>query len=260
MENKWKKKYQLIIWTITLVIVVCALIYHFGEVLNLGCNDDPVDMQEFDFTGEDVKRIVVELDAANVEVTCGDKLSVSHNIPEKYAPEIKNNGDTLTVSQKSITANINPIAKNYKVEVVVPKNTVLTALHAEVDAGNVEVTALNGDAIRIEIDKGNINISDSEFDSSILSADMGNIQIESSNLGQMNYEVDMGNVSLQNSDVSSGEIITDIGNITIDGNIDYLYASSEIGSIEITTPNPEKAHLKLECEIGSASVNGEVWK
>ena len=260
MENKWKKKYQLIIWTITLVIVVCALIYHFGEVLNLGCNDDPVDMQEFDFTGEDVKRIVVELDAANVEVTCGDKLSVSHNIPEKYAPEIKNNGDTLTVSQKSITANINPIAKNYKVEVVVPKNTVLTALHAEVDAGNVEVTALNGDAIRIEIDKGNINISDSEFDSSILSADMGNIQIESSNLGQMNYEVDMGNVSLQNSDVSSGEIITDIGNITIDGNIDYLYASSEIGSIEITTPNPEKAHLKLECEIGSASVNGEAWK
>ena len=260
MENKWKKKYQLIIWTITLVIVVCALIYRFGGVLNLGSNDEPVNMQEFDFTGEDVKRIVVELDVANVEVTCGDKLSVSHNIPEKYAPEIKNNGGTLTVSQKSIAANINPIAKNYKVEVVVPKNTVLTALHAEVDAGNVEISTLNGDAIKADVDKGNINISDSEFDSSILSADMGNIQIESSNLGDAEYTVDMGNVSLQNSDISSGEIITDIGNITIDGDIDYLYASSEIGSIEITTPNPEKEHLKLECMIGSASVNGVAWE
>jgi len=260
MENKWKKKYQLIIWTITLVIVVCALIYHFGGVLNLGSNDDPVDMQEFDFTGEDVKRIVVELDVANVEVTCGDKLSVSHNIPEKYAPEIKSDGDTLTVSQKNIKANINPIAKNYKVKIIVPGDNSLTALRAEVDAGNVEVSALNGDAIKAEVDKGNIIISDSEFNSSILSADMGNIQIESSNLGDMDYTVDMGNVSLQNSDVSSGEITTDIGNITIDGNIDYLYASSEIGSIEITTPNPEKAHLKLECEVGSASVNGEAWK
>ena len=260
MENKWKNKYKLIIWTITLVIVVCALIYRFGGVLNLGSNDDSVNMQEFDFTGEDVKRIVVELDAANVEVSCGDKLSVSHNIPEKYAPEIKNNGGTLTVSQKSITANINSIAKNYKVEIVVPNDTFLDSLSIEADAGNAEVSLLNGDAIRIEIDKGNINISDSEFDSSILSADMGNIQIESSNLGQMNYEVDMGNVSIKDSDISTGEIVTDIGNITIDGNIDYLYASSEIGSIEITTPNPEKEHLKLECEIGSASVNGEAWK
>ena len=89
---------------------------------------------------------------------------------------------------------------------------------------------------------------------------MGNIQIESSNLGQMNYTVDMGNVSLQNSDISAGSISTDVGNITVDGKIDELYASSEIGSIEITTPEPKASKLNLECEIGSATVNGKAWK
>ena len=83
MENKnWGKKYMLVLWSITLVVILCGLAYNLGvfgfhylSATNVG------EYEDFDYSGEEFSSIEVNIDAADLDIRYGDTYMVSTNIP-----------------------------------------------------------------------------------------------------------------------------------------------------------------------------------
>ena len=200
MENKkWTKKYLLIIWLITLVVVVVAIFGHtysffkfswFGTKVNLGDAKE----QTYDFSNETVEEIVIDMNAADINITSGNALSVSTTFPEKCQPTVKVEKGKLIIDQTKKVSHVNNLYDDSRVDIVIPKDAVdnivmdvhagdidiqgikVTVLDMEVNAGDIDINDLSGDSIEIEANAGDINV-DANVKAIEVNANAGDIDI-----------------------------------------------------------------------------------
>ena len=130
MENKnWGKKYMLVLWLITLVVIICGLAYNLGgfgfhylSATNVG------EYEDFDYSGEEFSSIEVNVDAADLDIRYGDTYMVSTNIPKKYQPVINVKDGKLEIQQKKLNHSINSfksLKEECSIEITIPTGTKL---------------------------------------------------------------------------------------------------------------------------------------
>ena len=246
MENKnWGKKYMLVLWSITLVVIICGLIYNIGgfglHLAHLSSTKLTADdYTDFDFTSETFSSIDMDVAAADIDINYGDAYMVSTNIKEKYLPTIEVKNDTLIIREKQTGRGVNSFNDDCKINIIVPKGTKLENVEIEADAGDIDVAELEGKKLIIEADAGDIDVMNVKFDSTSISADAGDIDIIDSNTGRTTVGADMGDV-------------------TVDGRFEYLKASCDLGSINVDSEDANYDNMDLDVELGSIEVNGKNW-
>ena len=264
MENKnWTKKYQIIIRTITLIIVLGSICYHFlgfSEMIGFANkNESSNDTTEYDFTGESISAIDIDMDAADLDISYGDKFTVSHNIDKKYQPNVELKNGELSITQSITRKSIHSLSDDFKIDIVIPRDSKLDKLGINIDAGDIDVLAITGKGFNLDADAGDINIVGVEFDKTSIAADAGNIGIEDSSLGKLSIDADMGEINLNDVVFSDGDIEADMGNVEVSGKFEKLDANCDLGNIEIVTPDLDAVDLNLDCSLGEITVNGKAW-
>lgn len=263
MENKnWSKKYMLILWTITLVVIVCGLAYNIGGFGMHLVSKSSAEYTDYDFSKEKFSSIEVDVDATDLDISYGDTYMVSSNIPEKYQPVIKVNEGKLKIQNKKFKQNFNSIKSledECNIEIIVPKGTKLDNVEIDVDAGDIDIKDIEGKKLEISADAGDIDVANINFEVTTISADAGSITAEDSNIGKLTIEADLGGIDIKNTDFTYGKLAADMGDITIDGSFEELDAYCDLGSIDITTPDPDRDKMNLDISLGSITVNGKNW-
>lgn len=257
MENKnWSKMYMLIIWSITLVVILGGLAYNVGGFGFSRISSSAY--ADYDFSNQEFSSIDVDVAAADVDIRYGDDYMVSTNISEKYRPTINVKNGKLTIQQKRTKHKLNSL-KDASIEITIPKGVELETIEIDANAGDIDVDVLAGKQLIISADAGDIDLNNLVFESASISADAGNIDLKDCNLGNITVEADMGEIELENVDFENGKLSADMGNISVDGSFKELDAFCDMGSIDITTPNPNRDSMNLNVSLGSISVNGEKW-
>ena len=264
MENKnWGKKYMLVLWSITLVVILCGLAYNLGgfgfhylSATNVG------EYEDFDYSGDEFSSIEVNVDAADLDIRYGDTYMVSTNIPKKYQPVINVKDGKLEIQQKKLNHPINSfksLKEECSIEITIPTGTKLEDVDIVVDAGDIDIETVKGKSISISADAGDIDLKNVEFESTTVDADAGDIEAKDSKLGKLKIEADLGDIDADKTDFDYGKITADMGDISIDGAFNRLEAECDLGNINITTPNPDYDNMDLDVSLGSITVNGKKW-
>ncbi len=263
MENKgFKKKYLVIIWTVTLIVMVCALIYHVfgftGKIISLGSNSKTGEAY-YDFNGNEVSVINIDITAADIDIEYGDNFDVTYNGKEKYTPLIDYKDGKLDISYDKDISMFGNDLDDYKLTVRIPEGTKLDELYIDVDAGDIDVNQINGSKLTVDTDAGDYNVSDVVFDEIELVADAGDIEIENSQCDSMEISASLGSVDVIETNFRDGTLNVEVGDISVEGEFESLKADCELGNINIVTSNPEDADIDVNCELGNVRVNGKKY-
>ncbi|MCR5581270.1 MAG: DUF4097 domain-containing protein [Pseudobutyrivibrio sp.] len=256
METKnFKKKYLLVIWIATFIVIITALLTHMFNFFEFGLK---MDNFEYDFSGESIEDIKVELDAADIDIEYGDHTLVTYYGAAKYEPEVSCSDGKLSIISKNHIRNINHM-NDYKIRIMIPTGTTLDSLVVAVDAGDIDIVDVKGDEMTVDTDAGDYRVTDVAFTKGSLTADAGDIKISDSVFDSMKVDADLGNIDIKNVKADAVQLNVEAGDVNADGDFKKLEATCELGAIDITVPDPDQVDLDLDCELGSIEVNGKDW-
>lgn len=263
MENKnWTKKYQIILWSVTLLIVLIALFYHFFNFsYNVfgffgGERTAALESMEDETFNGNLEEIYVDMDAADLDIYYANEFRVSHNYPPKYEPKITFDDGKLSIIQSMKKAHLNDLG-DYKVEIAIPTGTKLETLNVSVDAGDIDIDDIDGEDFVVSVDAGDIDVKDVEFDSTDISADAGSIKVKDSKLGGLNVSADLGSIDLKDIEFTKGNLEACCGDIQLEGKFDKVKAVCDLGDIQIEAPSVDVNNIETECSLGNVKVNGK---
>ena len=249
-----------IIITVASIITVIAIIFgvYFnvfrGRNLNFSTSTKQVE-ETLSFNGE-VSVLDMNVDSANITIQKGDKFSVYYNLPEALKPRVELNNGTLRIISTNngfaLFSLPGALGGQHEIRVTLPANTSLKSGRVEVDAGDVNINAVDAEnytfeidtgnlnlesilsnKIMMEVDAGNVNLYHSKTDELQAELDAGNLDMDSSEIFSIRAEVDAGNIEAHNCTISSGTCDTDVGNVSLDGEIGDVRAHSDIGNVSI---------------------------
>lgn len=264
MNKNWSKKYQLILWTVTLIIIVCALIYHvFGFASRFGWGFDSdkdfsMTAKTFDYSGKTVTDVYVNMNAADLDIYYGDEFTVKYDFVEKYAPTVDLTNGKLSIEQKMKVTRVHDIG-DCKLHIIIPRGTKLETVDLDINAGDVDVNALEGKSFSLDVDAGDVDVTKINFEETNVSADAGDIKIEDSSLGRVNVDANLGNIDLKDVEFTTGNVSADAGDISVDGTFEKLKGACDLGAIRVDTPDPDAVDLDLDVSLGDIKVNGKKW-
>lgn len=214
---------------------------------------------------EEIKRIELDLDIANVVVKPNDQewvsVSMENGLKKHYSEEL--DGDKLIV-----TYDVN--GKNYKnapdIVVYVPKDLILEELQIEADLGNVEVCefAQGCEKVDITAKMGNIEVRDSIIEEKCkLKANMGNAQMTNVTCHDAEAHAAMGAVSFEGVVKGDLRLTADMGkaSATVDGDeSDYnLYLYADMGQIHCNGKAHHSEHHNSKYECENAGAIGDIY-
>ena len=202
---------------------------------------------------EEVDEIYIEVDAADITVEDGDRLSVEYKLPDVMKPAIEvKKGKLSFVSRLKGPFSPFDMGKGASVEITVPEGTKLDSFSINLDAGRVSAGSfdtgkfiINSDAGDMEIeemkvgsfeirtDAGNLKISDLTADRADLSLDAGNVIIRDSVIDFLEAKIDAGNIDADDSTINSGSCKTDFGNVSLKGKIGNVKVKSSVGNASV---------------------------
>ncbi|MCR5254757.1 MAG: DUF4097 domain-containing protein [Acetatifactor sp.] len=263
MEKKnGTKLYLLILWTITLIVVVIALFYHVfrfnTEIFHIRNTTSTGPMQVINYNADVIDSINIDMDAADVDITYGNKLQIEHNYPDDLAPSIKVTDGKLLIEQRTDKISFNDLSA-FKINITVPEDTELSSVTLKADAGDIDIQKLNIQTLKIETDAGDISLKDLKSKDLNVSTNAGDIDMDSSEFDYISIDADLGDIDLDDIEFHKGEITADCGDISIEGEFDSLKASCDLGNIDVKVSDPESKDLDLNCDLGSVKVNGQKW-
>ena len=87
-----QKKFSLILWTVTLIIVAVACFMRFGSEFGVG-----LARAEYDYSDETITDIVVNADSIDLDIESGDTFEVKSDYKRANEPEVK-----LSLQQDSL--------------------------------------------------------------------------------------------------------------------------------------------------------------
>ena len=182
-SKKWTKKYLVIIWLITLIVVVAAIWGHmiswtgFRWFSNGGWPAGKnVELKTYDFTNEKITDIAIDMNDADINIKYGDKLSVDASFPEKYEPKVELKGGKLTIYQRDNIKHIKD-SDGFKVDIMIPENTDLDNIKIEVSAGDIDIKDVKAEVLDINANAGDIDINDIAVGKIDIDANAGDIDV-----------------------------------------------------------------------------------
>ncbi len=200
----------------------------------------------------DVDTIEVDIKYAGLTVEYGDDVHVEYNLPESYIPEIGLKNGVLSVVMSNSIRIGDSGWNDFEIKIVIPEGTELDKLDLKLDAGNIEMSDITANDVKIECDAGNIElegiVADS-FDVDVdagnidfrkitadtvsIKADAGNIELRNCTIDIFNADADAGNIETHDCTITRGSVSTDLGNIDLDGEIGDVETHTSLGIINV---------------------------
>ena len=240
MENKkWTKKYLVIIWLITLIVVIAAICGHFFKLASFwgfGFENYDVDVNTYDFSKETVSEIVIDMNAADINIEYGNEFSVDASFPDKYAPTVDMNNGKLEIKQRQNIKNWSG-SNDFLLNITVPNNTTLDTLKIDVSAGDVDIKDIKANKLIIDANAGDIDVNDITSEKITIDANAGDINV-------------MG------STAKNIEVNVNAGDVDITGTYDKIDCDCDLGDIDISAPDTDIDDIDVDCALGSVNVNG----
>ena len=241
MENKrWTKKYLLLIWLITLIVVVAAISGHFYNIrhfFNWGGNPGNVDLKNYDFSNEKVTGISIEMNAADINIDYGNTFSVDASFPEKYTPDVELKNGMLTVSQKQSIKNMHGF-DDFKLDIVIPKDTDLKNIKLDISAGDIDIRNIKLEKLELDANAGDIDIND--------------IIAE-----KINIDANAGDINVMDCTAEKIDLNVNAGDVDVTGNYGKIDCSCDMGDVDIKAPNTDRNDIDVDCALGSVNIVGK---
>lgn len=263
MDNKkWTKKYLVIIWLITLVVVVAAI---WGHFLNFGAFNmfrsgwpagKNVELKTYDFTDEKITALTIDMNEADVNIKYGTKLSIDASFPEKYEPTVNIKGGKLTIYQRDNIKHISD-SDGFKLDIEIPNNTKLDAIKIDVAAGDIDIQDVQTDNLDIDANAGDIDINDITAGKIDIDANAGDIDVSNVTADRVDIDANAGDINLMDSTAKSAEVNANAGDIDITGNYDKIDCECDFGDVDINAPNTERKNINADCSFGSLNVKSK---
>ncbi len=239
-----KKKYLTIIWSITLIIVVVAIIAHLTGFIGFSFGWGKSVSGEEGFGNKDIEELVVDCDIADLDIEYGNEVKVEYNCPKKFLPKIKYESGKLSVTQHKDKEIFNlgfHSNDDYKIIVTIPDDTVVKTMDITLDVGDLDIDEVNCGDIKIRANVGDVSIQKMEANST-------------------DFNLDVGDFNIKNSDIKKLNITCDIGDIDIEGDYEEIDAKAEVGDIDIELDGEvDRNKIKAKCDLGDVTVNGVDW-
>ena len=163
------KKFQLIIWIVTLIIVVGSCIIRFAP-FSSGRSEE----SEYDFSKYSVETVKVDADAADLYIEYGDEFKVNTNYQKNVEPKVTLEDECLTIEQK-YTVNVRNMKDCY-IKITLPKGTMIDTADITASAGDIDIDGVNFDTLKIDADAGDIDINEVTANDFVIEADAGDIE------------------------------------------------------------------------------------
>ena len=243
-SKKWTKKYLLIIWLVTLIVVVAAICGHIGNFGGLrwfsdGWHNGNVNLQNYDFSNEKITDVVIDMNAADINIQDGSEFSIDASFPEKYMPTVEVKNGKLTINQHQSVKNIKNF-DDYKLDIVVP-SAGLDSLKIDIAAGDIDIQNINVKKLDLDANAGDIDINDMVAD-------------------KITVDVNAGDVDVMDTTSKSIEVNANAGDVDITGTYDKIDCDCDLGDIDIDAPNTDRDDIDVDCALGSVNVNGNKQK
>ena len=243
MENKkWTKKYLLIIWLITLIVVVAAICGHIANFGGMrwfsdGWHHGNVDPQNYDFSNEKVTDITLDMNAADINIQYGSEFTVDTRFTEKCKPTVELKNGKLTIEQRQEVNNVGGI-EDFQLDIVIPENTDLDTLKIDLAAGDIDIQDIKVDKFDLDVNFGDIDVNDMIAD-------------------KIEMDVNAGDINVMNATAKNINVDVDAGDVDITGAFDKIECNCELGDIDIDAPGTDTKDITVNCELGSINVNGK---
>ncbi|SDM46549.1 DUF4097 family beta strand repeat-containing protein [Lachnospira pectinoschiza] len=237
MSNKTKKKYKLVLYTITLVAILIGLYIHvirysIGGALGKNLSQD--------FTGEEVNSIELDTDTATTKIVYGDEFNVKYSVSRGSDVKVELEDGKLNVKENSSTkvVGISFLASESGViTITLPYNTNLDKIDVDLAAGNLNIEDINSEEIDIKSDVGNTKLNGITTEKLNIDSSVGNVKITDGSADDCTISVNTGNIKITDCDIETGSCTSQVGNIKISGNVGDLKASSKLGNVKINGDN-----------------------
>lgn len=247
------KKFKLVIWTITLIVVVASCIIRFTPFAY-----DVSETAEYDFNGHNISEIDVDVDVADLYIEYGSEFKVNTNYQKIIEPKVTLNDGKLEIKQNN-SVNVRYIDDCY-IKIVLPEQITVDTADIVASAGDIDIEGVSFGSLKIDADAGDIDINEAHGNSLDIEAGAGDVDVTKSDFEKVKVTTDLGSVKLEDVSGVSGTFTADMGSIDVQGDFEKITASCELGDIDITVPNADKVDFDLDCELGSINVNGSSWK
>lgn len=259
MNKSWIKVYQLILWIVTLVIIVGALMYHTSS-LSFGKGKEVSDKLEYEGT---VSNVDINADLFDIDIVYGDKLQVEYSCNEKIEPVIEYSNGKLCIKQKKSNAigfGFDGLGKvmDCKLIVTLPKDSDIKSMKMDVDCGDIDIIGIKCASLKIDADCGDVDIDGIKAEDINIDADTGSVSLKNCEATMLDANADAGEIKVNSSKIEKVELKANVGNIKAEGEFAEVKADCDIGDVDIINSNKE-AKYKVDCDLGKASVNGEDW-
>lgn len=247
---------RMIITVLTVITVIAILLGLYINVFSgrkkIGMAETVSDTVTFE---EEVKEISIEVDAAKINVSEGDRLSVNYTLPASEGSEVEmNNGKLSVTGGKNISVLSFGQIHDFSVDITVPAGTKLESFSLVLDAGEVSIGSFDAKQFSLNSDAGDMDIQKINSDSFEIAVDAGNISINDLAAGRAAIEVDAGNIEISNSSIDSIDAKVDAGNLEVkDSTIDHGCCESDLGNISLYG---DIGDVQTKTGLGNTTVNG----
>lgn len=178
-----------------------------------------------------VKRLEIEIDAADFQILTGDGFSVESNLKNL---KFRQTGERLIITERTPG---NPDYEGAKLTVTIPEGAVFSEIDITVGAGRFTADIISGDEVSLELGAGDVYIGSlyatREAD---IEGGAGKIAIGGGRVSDIQLEMGVGELVLK-SEILGGELDLGVGEARITllgGREDYtLELNRGIGSITL---------------------------
>ena len=219
------------------------------------------DMEELSATKtEDIKRIVLDIDAAEVKVRPGAEFSLSDR-------NLKNgvSGDTWYIGSNEkrfyILGHSVPIVSRFFYQdshtITIPRGADLEEIEFSVGVGEIDIDELAAKKITLNVDAGELKAEKIEADTSELSVHAGELKIDELLSGaETKLSVDVGELNIKGGSIGGIEAKCNIGELNFTGEITGNgTVKCDVGEVNMKIwGNPADFDINTKHGIGSVNV------
>lgn len=236
-----------------LCIVVGTMVHVGGWFQGFSFGGDSGEPISYDEEQQEFRSLKIEADVMSVTIQKGDSYRISYEASEqRLAPKIELKGDILMITQSFRAFNFLRFGSHKcKMTLTVPEGVQLGGVEFDLDVGELILSDLSVDHMKIATDVGNVEMASCGGKRLEAESDVGNIDIRSSEFMDAEIETDVGNVSYSAArDLSSYDLTlaTDIGKVTVDGE------SCKKQFNQAASADADKHRLAIETDTGSIDI------
>ena len=199
--------------------------------------------------GQKISTVRIEADACSFTIETGPGFEV---LTESDGVTVDVEGGELVIRQKTKNGVISPGSES-NIYLIVSGDNRLSALDANLSAGNIDINSLSVDDLKVQCSMGSVNLYDVSAKHADLHTAMGNSYTHCRDFETLSLTVDMGEVTvLLDEEATAAPSIdaeTGLGEIIVNG--------EAVGSNYSGFSDSERS-VKIKAGMGSIEIQGTV--